>query len=153
MADEKFDEKAMEKREEKSPQEKSWDEKWRRDPLSTIVWAAILIWAGLALLAENLGFFDGLRATGAAQPSLAFLANLQTWSIIFVGAGVIVLFEVLLRLIIPDFRKPVGGTLIFGLILLGIGLGDIFTWNIIFPLILIGVGLSVILRGFTRPKE
>ena len=46
MPDEKFDEKEREKQEEKTA-EKSFDEKYRRDPLSAIIWAAILIWAGV----------------------------------------------------------------------------------------------------------
>jgi vacuolar-type H+-ATPase subunit I/STV1 len=156
MADEKFDEKELDKRDEKqdekSPQEKSWDEKWRRDPLSTIVWATIFIWAGVVLLVNNLGIIDQIRATGEGTPALSFLTNLEAWSLVFFGAGVIVLLEILVRLIVPEYRRPVGGTLIFGLVLIGIGLGDVFGWSVIWALILIGIGLSVILRGFTRSR-
>jgi hypothetical protein len=152
MPDEKFDEKELEKREEKSPEEKSWDEKWQRDPLNTIAWAAILIWAGLVLLADNLGYLDPFRELGRGTPGLSSLANLEAWSLIFFGAGVIILLEVLFRLLVPAYRKPVGGTLIFGLVLIGIGLGDVFGWTIIWPLILIGLGLSIILRGVMRNR-
>lgn len=152
MPDEKFDEKELEKREEKSPEEKSWEEKWQRDPINTIAWAAIFIWAGIVLLADNLGFFGPLRELGRGTVGLGFLADLQVWSLIFFGAGVIILIEVLVRVLMPAYRKPVGGTLIFGLILIGIGLGDLFGWAIIWALILIGLGLSIILRGVTSNR-
>jgi hypothetical protein len=152
MPDEKFDEKELEKREEKSPEEKSWDEKWQRDPLNTIAWAAILIWAGIVLLADNLGYLDPFRDLGRGTTGLGFLADFEAWSLIFFGAGVIILLEILVRLLIPAYRKPVGGTLIFGLVLIGIGLGDVFGWTIIWPLILIGLGLSILLRGVMRNR-
>ncbi|HZD58102.1 MAG TPA: hypothetical protein VE136_15335 [Anaerolineales bacterium] len=138
---EKFDEKEAEKREEKSPQEKSWDEKWRRDPLGTLTWAAIFIWAGLVLLANNLGYF---------QTAGSFLAGVQAWSLIFLGAGVLVLLEVLARLLFPEYRRGVTGSIIFGFILVGIGLGDIFSWELVWPFILIALGLSIVLRGVFR---
>ena len=55
---EKFDEKELEKQEEKSADEKNYDEKYRRDPLGSIVWALILIWVGLVLLAQNMGYLN-----------------------------------------------------------------------------------------------
>ena len=149
MADEKFDEKEREKQEEKSPQEKNWEEKWRRDPLSAIVWAAIFIWAGLVLLANNLGYLSWLPRLLPARADEFFGAG-GAWSLIFLGAGVIVLLEVVVRMAVPDYRRPVGGTLVFAVILVGIGLGNLFGWNVIWPLILIAIGLSIILRGFLR---
>jgi hypothetical protein len=89
---------------------------------------------------------------GEDTPALSFLTNLDAWSLVFFGAGVIVLLEVLVRLLIPEYRRPVGGTLIFGLVLIGIGLGDVFGWSVIWALILIGIGLSVIIRGVTRNR-
>jgi len=154
--DEKFDEKEMEKREEKSPQEKSWDEKWRRDPLSAIIWALIFIYAGVVLLLANLGVFKDFLGEGFIEiEGVEALSDaINAWPIVFIGAGVILLFEVLIRLFVPRFRKPVTGTIIFALILMGIGLGNIYdSWPIIFALILIFVGLSIVLRGFMRRSE
>lgn len=150
MADEKFDEKAMEKREEKTPEEKSWDEKRRRDPLGTIIWALIFIWAGVVLLLDNLGYLQVIQSRQRIIPGLEFLEGLSTWAIIFVGAGVIFLFEVLIRLLVPEYRRPVGGTIIFALILIGVGLGNFFGWGVIWPLIIIAIGLSLIFRGLIR---
>ncbi len=134
--EEKQHEKEDEKQHEKE-EEKSWDEKWRRDPLSAVVWAVILIWAGVALLAENMGL-------------LVRFEWLDAWGLVFIGAGVIVLLEVVVRLLVPSYRRPVGGTLILAVVLLGIGLGNLVGWSVIWPLILIAIGVSVLLRGFIR---
>lgn len=122
----------QEKHEEK--QEKTWEEKWRRDPLSGIVWAGILIWAGLVLLADNLRL-------------LTRFERLDAWALIFMGAGVIVLLEVVVRLVVPAYRRAVTGNLILGLVLLGIGLGNQVGWNVIWPLMLIAFGVFILLRG------
>jgi hypothetical protein len=122
-----------EEKEEKGRGE-SWDEKWRRDPVDAASWAAIFIWAGLVLLAENMGL-------------LIRFERLETWSIIFIGAGLIVLLGVVVRLLVPAYRRPVTGSLIFGVILLGIGLGEVVGWVVIGPLVLIAIGVGVLLRG------
>lgn len=147
MADEKFDEKEQEKREEKSPEEKNWEEKYRRDPLGSVIWACILIWAGLVFLADNLKLIDfkdipGMPAGFSSQP----------WSWILVGAGVLVLVEVAIRLLVPDYRRPVMGSIFLAVILIGIGLGNLFNWNITGALILIALGLMIILRGIFRDR-
>jgi len=154
MADEKeekFDEKDLEKREEKSREEKNWDEKWRRDPISAIIWAILLIYAGVILLADNLGYLDTWLANLAAATNLTFLAELPVWSVILLGAGIILLVEVLIRLLIPEYRRGVGGTIIAAFILISISLGNQIGWTLVLPLILIGVGLAILVRGlFSR---
>lgn len=136
MSDRQYTEKEEEKREEKEEkEEKSWDEKWRRDPLNAVVWAAILIWAGLVLLGSNLGL-------------LARFEAVEAWALIFLGAGLIVLLEVVVRLLVPDYRRPVGGSLIFAIILVAIGLGDLVGWELVGPLVLIMIGVSIVVRGF-----
>jgi divalent metal cation (Fe/Co/Zn/Cd) transporter len=147
MTDEKFDEKEMEKREEKreekSPEEKSWDEKYRRDPLGSFIWACIIIWAGLVLLADNMNLLNLKQIPGlpaAFQP--------EPWSVILIGAGVIVLIEVVIRLLVPAYSRPIFGSLIFAMILIGVGLGNLTNWNVAWALILIVIGLSIIFRSF-----
>ncbi len=148
MPDEKFDEKEMEKQDEKAP-----EEKWRRDPLSSIVWACILIWAGLVFLASNLGWLDAIVSEGEEITGVSAIDNvLSAWSLVLAGAGVIILLEVAIRLLIPAYRRPVLGTFIFGIILIGIGLGDLVNWNILWPMIIIGVGLSILLRAFRKQE-
>jgi hypothetical protein len=143
-------------KEEEKEHEKSIDEKYRRDSLGTIVWALILIWAGFVFLASNLGilgaFNDLLASIGLQTAELPFklpFLNLDAWSLIFAGAGVLLLSEVVIRLLFPAYRKPVVGTAILAVIALGIGLG---AWGLILPLALIVAGLAIILGAFFRPK-
>jgi hypothetical protein len=100
------------------------------------MWAFLLIWAGIMLLGANLGWFDDI--------------GLEAWSIGFLGAGIIVLLFAALRLVMPAYRAPIVGNLIFGVVLIAIGLGDILDWVIIWPLVLIVIGVSLLLRGFFR---
>jgi hypothetical protein len=93
--DEKMNEKEMQKHEEKSAEEKSYEEKYRRDPLGTLIWAVILIWAGVVMLANNFGMLDRIRFRFADLPfDIPFIAD--AWPFIFLGAGVILLIEVLI---------------------------------------------------------
>jgi hypothetical protein len=124
-----------EKQEEKD--EKGRGEKFRNDPLSGIAWAAVLIWVGLVLLAQNL---------------LPGMAGLEPWPIIFIGAGAIFLLEVLIRLLRPEYRRPVGGTVIFAVILIAIGLGDALRWEVIWPIVLIVVGAALLVGAMTRRR-
>ena len=130
----KEDEKAEKEREKHEKENMTWEEKWRRDPLSAASWALVLIWAGLVLLADNLGLFAGVDW-------------FDTFGLILTGAGLIVLLEIALRLLIPAYRRPVGGSLVWAAILLGLGLGNLFGASIAWPLILIAVGVALLLRG------
>jgi len=105
------------------------------------VWAAILIWIGVVLLIGNMGLLDSLSILGR---------HVEAWSFGFLGAGAIVLLEVVVRLLVPAYRRAVGGTLVFAAILLGVGLGEIVGWVVIGPLVLSALGVSVLLRGLFR---
>ena len=147
---EKFDEKELEKQEEKSADEKNYEEKYRRDPLGAIVWALILIWVGLVLLAQNLGYLEqwGVRLKFADLPfEIPFIGD--SWSLIFLGIAVIVFIEIIIRLLIPDYRRTLMGSVIFLIVCIGLAFGS---WEFIWPLILIAIGASILLRGLFRPK-
>lgn len=116
-----------------------WDEKWRRDPVDAAMWALILIWAGLVLLGSNMGMFKRLD-------------GIEAWAIGFFGAGVIVLLAGLFRLLVPAYRRPLVGNLIFGAILIAIGLGSFVDWVIIVPLALIVIGAGLLLTGLFRRR-
>jgi hypothetical protein len=128
-----------EKQEKDEKGDDGWDEKWRRDPLDALMWAIILIWAGVVLLGGNLGWFED--------------TGLEAWSIGFIGAGVIVLLTALLRLFMPAYRKPLAGSVILGVVFIGIGLGEVIGWIIIGPLVLIGIGVGIILSGLFRSRR
>lgn len=138
------DEKDEKGRNEKDD-EKGRDEKGNNDALSTVVWAAIFVWAGLVLLADNLGYLDNLRWEEWFSGT-----ELGVWSIICIGAGIIVLVEVVLRLLVPAYRRSVTGSIIFAGILLAIGLGGWVGWNTIWPLFLILIGVSILVGSLTR---
>ncbi len=139
------DEKDREKHDEKTV-----EEKWRHDPLGAVVWGLILVWAGLVFLADNMGWLGSL-SFGRLFPGASVLSA-GAWSLIFAGAGVIVLIGVFVRLLVPAYREPIGGSLILAAVLIGIGLGDIFGWNVIWPLVLIVIGLGVLSRNFFRAR-
>ena len=84
MADEKANEKEMEKNQEK----------WERDPLGAVVWALILIWAGVVLLASttgNLNIFTNILTSLGIKPyefpiDIDFMPY-GAWSVFFFGAA------------------------------------------------------------------
>jgi len=139
MSDHQYHEKHEKEEKEEEKAEKSWDEKWRRDPLSALVWAIILIWAGLVFLANNLGL-------------LARYERVDAWGFVFIGAGAIILLEVAFRLLVPQYRRPVAGSLIFAVILLAIGFGNLLSWGLVWPLALIVIGVTIVLAGFYRRR-
>jgi len=127
-----------EKQEEKEEkEEKGRDEKWRRDRVASGTWAAILIWVGLVLLAENLNLMSGF---GLWNP----------WAFGFAGAGLIVLLGVVVRLSMPEYRRGVTGGVILGFILLGVGLGFVIGWGMVWPLVLIAIAVVILVRAFGR---
>ncbi len=143
---EKQDEKEEEKRHEKGADargEKSWDEKWRRDPVNAVSWAAAFIWAGLGLLAET---------TGWGPDHFSWW---KTWAVILAGAGVIFILAAIVRLAMPEHRRPITGNIIVGLILLAVGLGDLTSWGwgTLGAALFIAIGVIIILTGIFRRRR
>jgi hypothetical protein len=130
---EKEHEKEYEKEEEKA--RGAWGfEKWRSDPVSAVVWAAVLIWAGVALLLGNLGFLDRFEM-------------LEGGDLALIGAGVILLLAVVFRVLVPSYRRPVLGTFFLALVFLGFGLGNWLGAGVTWAVILIVFGVFVLVRG------
>jgi hypothetical protein len=120
-----------------------------RDMISSFAWAAILIWAGCVFLANNLGYLNGLRVNTGFVTGVQFI-DFGIWPLVFTGAGVILIIEAIIRLAIPSYRHSVTGSFILGAVFLGIGLGQVFSWNLVWPFLLIAVGLIFLTRGFDR---
>ena len=70
-------------------------------------------------------------------------------AVFFAGAGVIVLLEAAARLFLPGYRNGIEAKLIFGLVLIGIGLGELVGW--VWPAVLVVVA-AMILKGALRSE-
>ena len=138
---EKEEEKRREKEEEKG-RGQGLDEKWERDRLRMISIAAIFIWGGLVALAGTLNLFN-------------YDWGGHGWAIFLLGTGVILLGKVIIRALIPEYRRAIGGSLIIGFILLAVGISDLtgWSWDYIWPIILVAIGLSILLRGVLRRRK
>jgi hypothetical protein len=144
--DEKTEEKSYEKEHEKQ------GEKSNQDPLSALTWALILIWAGLVFLASNLGWLDRLQVQFNLPEGFEVL-RLGTWSVIALGAGLILLVEALIRTFVPAYRSSTGGNYFLAAIFLGISLNGIFGWQLVWPFILIGLGLASLAKALVRGRK
>lgn len=144
-----YDEKAEEKYEK---EDEKVDEKHNQDPLSSLTWALILIWAGLVFLAANIGWLDQIETQPLGIEGLT-ISSLSTWSLIFLGAGVLVFLEALVRTFVPAYRSSTGGNFFLAAIFLGIGMGMIFGWNVVWPFVLIAMGLAALGSALIRNKK
>ena len=141
-----YDEKVEEKNEK---EDQKLDEKNQRDPLSMAAWALILIWAGLVLLASNLGWLEQISSQ-VVLPEGINLGDVSRWALILIGAGVIVFVEAIIRTFVPAYRSSTGGSFFFAAILLGIGLSMIFSWDLVWPFVLIALGLSTLISALVK---
>jgi hypothetical protein len=119
--------------------ERTREEKWARDPLGGLIWGLIIILAGVALVAANLGTFPGLTWD-------------NVWAFIFIGAGLLFVLEIVIRLVVPTYRRPVGGRVILAFVALGIGVGALIGWELTWPLIIVGIGVAIIIGVLLRPR-
>jgi hypothetical protein len=137
-------------------EEKSYDEKRRSDPVGAVSWAVFLIWAGVVLLLHNLDKLDilidfvrGLNIPLAELPFELPFVNMEAWQVFFLGAGVIVLLEIIVRLLMPSYRRPIVGSIIWAGILFGLAIGNL---AVIGPVIVIAIGVVILLGRFVRRR-
>lgn len=132
--DEKNQREEQEKRDEKEEKDVS-----HQDALSRMMFALFLIAAGLVLLVQTqnpaiLEPFEGL------------------WNLFFLGIGAFSLLEALLRLLLPTYRRPVGGKIVTGIIFLALGLGGIIGIEFSGAIILIVLGVAILIGGLLRGR-
>lgn len=116
--------------------QEEWGERRHRhehvDRLDGIFYGLAFILGGLVLAAELSDFSASLPwwTTG--------------WGVFFAGVGVLAILGTAVRILVPRYRVRVGQSLVFGCIMLGIGLGERAVW--IWPVLLSIIGLTI-LRG------
>jgi len=116
--------------------------------LSSVVWAGLFLWAGVVLLAQHTGTLDSLR-TQATELGWLIPSGVDGWTVFFLGAGVIVLAEVVMRLLVSEFGKPEFCTWMGLVMFFAFALGS---WGLFWPIALLAVG-AVILLGAMFPKR
>ncbi len=122
-------EKGQEKQEEKG---RGTDEKYQRNPLGFVMFAFALFWLGVYLLLRNRHVFPDTE---------------QSWAYLVWGLAALAYIEIIIRLLVPKWRRSVGGTLVWAAIWTGVGIG-LWTggdWEIIGPLVLIAIGVGLII--------
>ena len=136
--------------------EKGRDEKGRQDPLGAIFFALFLIWTGIVLLMNSTGrltplidIIDQLNLPEYNLPVEIPFFDWNAWQIWFLGWGVLVVIEILLRLVVPAYRRPVTGNIIWAGVLFGLATGN---WMVILPLALIAGGVALLLTGVRRRR-
>jgi hypothetical protein len=129
-------EKGQEKQEEKG---QGPDEKYAKNPLGFMIFAIVLFWVGVYLLLRNRHMFADTD---------------QSWAYLVWGIAALAFVEIVIRLMVPRWRKALVGTFIWAAIWTGVGFG-LWTggdWEIIGPILLIAVGLALIL-GRLLPRR
>jgi hypothetical protein len=135
--EEKEREKEQEKEMEKAEKPAEYDEKVRRSPLAAVFWAGILVWAGLVLMADNLGY-------------LPEIGEAEAWNWILAGVGVLLLLEALVRAASPDYARPTTGRFIWAGVIILVGLSGIISFELVWPLILVVAGVAVLFSVLLR---
>lgn len=113
------------------------DDWWKQDKVDAVGWGVAFIWGALVLLAEVSGlttdysWWDG-------------------WGVFFTGAGVITLIGTLVRLQIPAYRSEWVGGLIWGTILLAVGLGTWVNVGWLWVAALAAAGVIILKEAFAR---
>ncbi len=116
---------------------KGMEEKWRNDPLSGVIFGLIVITLGVLFLL-------------ASQDKIAWE---DWWAYFLLALGGIFILEVLLRSIMPAYRRPIFGKLIAGVVLIAIGASNIYGLGSWWPLIIIGVGVVIFFNAIFRSRK
>jgi len=118
-----------EKEREKGPEKAQvWTFGGTGDRLSQLTWGLTVIWAG------------GV-----------FLLGLDIWvGWMLSGFGSLMLLEAAVRMVVPEFRANPGARLIFGSILLSVGLGMALSIGTFWPLVLIAIGISILINHLLK---
>jgi len=127
-------------------------EEHRKDPLEAITWGLILVWAGIVFLAANLGWLDQIQLSSLGIEGFT-LSDISTWPLIFLGAGLLVFLEAIIRSLVPAYRFSTASTFFAAVILLGVGVGLMIGFQQVWPFILIAMGLAAIASALIAHRK
>ena len=105
--------------------------------LEAIYWGGVIIWAGLVFGADSLGILPQVGGASA-------------WSWVFLGAGLYALLGALFRITSPDYPNPTTWDWVWAGILIILGLGGFFSFNIAWPFLLVLVGVAILGKALLR---
>ena len=103
---------------------------WESDRVDAFSWAALFVWGAIVVLAtsttwhESYDWWDG-------------------WGVFFIGGGVVVIAEALIRLTLPEYRWKFGWTLMWGIVFVSFGLSAFYgsAW---LALVLVAFGVATL---------
>ena len=123
--------------EEMKAEQELMHEKAERKRLEAFWWAAVLIWAGVVLVADYLGILPQIREE-------------NVWSWIFLGAGAFGLLGALIRVVSDELPNPTGWDYFWSALFLIIGAAGFVGGGIAFPFALIVIGVAILANVLFR---
>ena len=109
------------------PEDESIEEKWSKDPLGGVFFGVFLIViAGIYIFRDQ-------------------LPGEEWWYWIVVGIGCVFLVEALIRTTMTEYRRPVFGRIVLGIVLITIGAGLVYGIEDLFPYVIIIAGVLILL--------
>jgi uncharacterized membrane protein HdeD (DUF308 family) len=127
MADDKSDEKSG-KSDEKEEEKHGKSGKWSKDPLGGVFFGLVLITAGVLYIGKDY----------LPDPDL-------WWAWILVGIGIVSLLDAAVHAARPEWKRPIFGKVILGVVLIVFGAGFIFDVEMSWAVILIVIGVILLL--------
>ncbi len=124
MAHDEKDEKGDEK--DEKGDEKHKEGKWQKDPLSGAIFGMILIVLGAA-------YFGGPYLPG------------PWWAWFIAGLGVVSILDAVLHSLKPEWKRPVFGKVILGIIFIVIGMGFVYEITEWWPYLLMALGAVMLI--------
>lgn len=114
----------------------SRDDWWKSDRIDGVGWAALFLWGALVVVAENTSFRDDFDWW-------------EAWGVFFIGAGVILMIQTIVRLGMPEYRSKWGWTFFWGTAFLAFGLGELSS-PVWYSLPLVALALIVLRETLAR---
>ncbi len=114
---------------------------WKQDRLDSAGWGLFFLWGALVIVAEVTNFSSNFSWWSG-------------WSIFFIGAGVITLIQLIIRLLVPKYRIKWMGNLIGTGILFAMGffLGEWEGLGWFWVILMAIIGIVILAKVFTSRR-